>query len=161
MLCENCKKNNATVHMVKVINGVKSEQHLCAECAQKSGKLNFNQESITDFFPFFGKMPQVKKNVLAPCPVCGLTFNQLQENGLVGCDKCYENFKPYILQVLPRIQKGSEHRGKIPAADYGELAKSKEINALKTDLAKCIMNEDFEQAAKLRDKIRALEGGEK
>ena len=33
MLCEKCGKNPATFHYTEVVNGVKSEHHLCAECA--------------------------------------------------------------------------------------------------------------------------------
>ncbi|MBQ9992714.1 MAG: UvrB/UvrC motif-containing protein [Firmicutes bacterium] len=161
MLCDNCKKNPATVHMVKVINGVKTEQHLCAECAQKNNELSFNKDSIADFFPFFGQMPQVKKAAFEPCPTCGMSFAELQKSGLVGCDKCYAHFKPYIAQLLPRIQKGNEHQGKVPGKDYAELTKAKELQALKTEMTKCILAEEFEKAAELRDKIRALEGGAK
>jgi len=63
--------------------------------------------------------------------------------------------------VLPRIQKGSEHQGKAPGKDYAEMTKEKELQALKTEMAKCILAEEFERAAELRDKIRALEGGAK
>lgn len=33
MLCEKCNKNQATFHYAEVINGVRSEHHLCSECA--------------------------------------------------------------------------------------------------------------------------------
>ena len=49
MLCEMCKKNPATVHYTKVVNGLKEEKHLCEECAAKmkqSGEFN-------DFFSSF------------------------------------------------------------------------------------------------------------
>ena len=35
MLCNECEKNNATVHITKILNGVKTESHLCEECAKK------------------------------------------------------------------------------------------------------------------------------
>lgn len=161
MLCDKCKKNPATMHMVKVINGVRSEQHLCADCAKESGEPDFPKEGIADFFPFFGNMPQVKRSVFEPCPACGMEFERLQQSGLVGCDKCYEHFKLYFMQVLPRIQKGTEHSGKAPNCDYSAIAKSRELEKLKTEMAKCIVREEFERAAEIRDKIKALEGGDK
>ena len=33
MLCEHCKKREATVKYVEVINGVKTEHNLCTQCA--------------------------------------------------------------------------------------------------------------------------------
>ena len=35
MYCEVCKKNPATIHYTKVVNGLKEEKHLCEECAAK------------------------------------------------------------------------------------------------------------------------------
>ena len=39
MLCNECGKNQATVHSVQYINGAKSEVHLCAECAKHHPEL--------------------------------------------------------------------------------------------------------------------------
>ena len=33
MLCEQCKKREATVRYVEVVNGVKTEHNLCGHCA--------------------------------------------------------------------------------------------------------------------------------
>ena len=37
MICESCKKNNASVHMIDVVNNSKQELHLCEDCAQSKG----------------------------------------------------------------------------------------------------------------------------
>ena len=46
MLCDQCKKREAVVHIAKIENGRRTELHLCAECARKQGSLpdysNFN-----------------------------------------------------------------------------------------------------------------------
>ena len=34
MLCDKCGANEAVVHRIMVINGKKTEQHLCGECAK-------------------------------------------------------------------------------------------------------------------------------
>lgn len=34
MFCEHCHGRAANVHLVRIINGKKSELHLCNECAQ-------------------------------------------------------------------------------------------------------------------------------
>ena len=53
MLCNECGKNQATVHSVQYINGAKSEVHLCAECAKHHPELNMNLFSTGDFFKSF------------------------------------------------------------------------------------------------------------
>ena len=43
MLCDHCKHNEATMHMTSIVNNQKTEQHLCADCAnklQKAGKFS-------------------------------------------------------------------------------------------------------------------------
>ena len=39
MLCERCKKNNANVHITKVINGEKQELNVCNKCASEMGDI--------------------------------------------------------------------------------------------------------------------------
>ena len=38
MLCDECGGNAACVHMIKVVNGVKTEKHLCETCASSAGE---------------------------------------------------------------------------------------------------------------------------
>ena len=35
MLCEKCRKNEAVIHVVKIVNGKKSEAMLCEKCARE------------------------------------------------------------------------------------------------------------------------------
>ncbi|GIW48848.1 MAG: hypothetical protein KatS3mg079_324 [Caloramator sp.] len=42
MLCQRCNQKDANVHITKVINGVKTELHLCDECAKQSEDVNMN-----------------------------------------------------------------------------------------------------------------------
>lgn len=37
MLCQNCKKRQATIHITRIVNGKRVEMHLCAQCAQELG----------------------------------------------------------------------------------------------------------------------------
>ena len=50
MLCEQCRKREATVKYVEVAGGVKTEHNLCAQCA---GKLDLGQYSAL----FEGEFP--------------------------------------------------------------------------------------------------------
>ncbi len=37
MRCEHCNEREATTHIKKIINGNKTELHLCSECAAELG----------------------------------------------------------------------------------------------------------------------------
>ena len=50
MLCKRVWKKQATVHSVQYVNGVKSEVHLCSECAKHHPELSMNLFSTGDFF---------------------------------------------------------------------------------------------------------------
>ena len=56
MLCNECKKNEANVHIITEVNGRRVEEHLCSECAAKLNKIN--TDNI--FAGFFGLSPMRK-----------------------------------------------------------------------------------------------------
>ena len=41
MLCEKCKKNEAKINLVKVVNGEKQQIWLCEECAKNISSIPF------------------------------------------------------------------------------------------------------------------------
>jgi len=41
MICQECQQETATVHITKIINGRKTELHLCHRCAQAHDELDF------------------------------------------------------------------------------------------------------------------------
>ena len=97
MLCEECQKNPANVHITKIINGKKIEMHLCEICAQKKEELNFSFEpqfSLQNLFSSLlhdGLPEERDKGSLSKlqCPNCGLTFAQFSQIGRLGAVKFY------------------------------------------------------------------------
>lgn len=168
MLCEECKKRPATVHIAKVINGEKTEKHLCEECAQKSGEFNFD----FSFEPSFSinqllsgllgshidTAPGLEPPGTIKCPFCGMTFSEFRRGGLLGCGQCYNAFDAQINPLLKRIHGSSFHTGKVPRRTGGELRLRRQVESLKAQLAEAVRKEEYEKAAILRDKIKELEG---
>lgn len=168
MLCESCKQNEATIHITKVINGVKSEANLCNQCAGKSQDFNLvsDMDIMTPFaFPniLSGLMEYVNKNpknvnaVDLKCENCKLTYKEFKKSGLLGCSKCYDYFKPAILPVVKGVQGNLEHLGKIPKKAGKDLMQKRKILQLKEELQKAITLEEYERAAELRDEIKKIE----
>jgi ATP-dependent Clp protease ATP-binding subunit ClpC len=52
MLCEECKKNPASVHVTKIVNGRKISKHLCSGCAAKLGFIPPEDMTFPGFFDF-------------------------------------------------------------------------------------------------------------
>lgn len=157
MLCNNCNKNIATFHYKKIINGQKTELNLCAECASEMGYMTSFHETF-DFGSalndFLGITSSHTKII---CPSCGTDHATFKKTGRLGCEDCYKHFKSTIDEILPSIQPGREHKGKIAGENSAEFLKKKKINDLKENLKKAILDERYEDAAKFRDEIKKEE----
>lgn len=166
MICEECKKNAATVHVSHMINGQKTELHLCQECASKKGALMFdinNKFSIPNLLGSFlgsnfpvAEMQPPSLNVNT-CPNCGASFNDIRQTGRLGCPECYRAFDAEMEPTLRRIHGNSKHMGKIPARGGQQVLYRQEIENLKNKLQKAVAEEHYEKAAEIRDHIKQLE----
>ena len=101
------------------------------------------------------------KRVAARCPSCGMTYDELRRTGKFGCSSCYDAFESYITGSLKSIHGDNVHKGKVPKRNGGPLLKKHELEDLKRRLVDAIAKEEFEEAAVLRDRIKALEEDEK
>ena len=152
MLCDSCKQNEAVVHRIVVINGQKHERHLCAQCAEAAGSLVFKLPSFAELMDVSFK--SAEKEEEAACG-CGMTLSRFREGGLLGCPHCYETFREALLPVIERSQGGRrQHMGARPTLDSPAQT---ELEKRRAELRAAVEKEDYEQAARLRDEIRALE----
>lgn len=161
MLCNECGKNQATIHTIQYVNGVKSEMHLCAECAKNHPELKtFGLFSSADVFKsFFNNMliePGLAEEVPLTCKTCGESLDDFTRTGLLGCPECYDAFRDRLIPVLQRTHGNVQHAGEAPEGVEEKAKNRKKLSQLKEKLSEAITKEDFEQAAKLRDKINAL-----
>ncbi len=181
MLCEKCKKNNATFFFEENINGKKRSFALCNECAdemKKSGEIKtgeslFDSPFYTDPFAsvkdsLFGTLFGAAQSPYAlsskkSCPSCGFTFEDFRRTGKAGCPDCYKAFSEELEGSIRQIHGSAVHEGRAPAASKKKHEKENMLKSLKKELKNAISNEEFEMAAELRDKIKELEadkGGE-
>ncbi|MGG5254573.1 UvrB/UvrC motif-containing protein [Neobacillus sp. SM06] len=178
MICQECNQNPATLHFTKIVNGEKTEVHLCEKCAQEKGEMfmlhggsgfSFNNllAGILNMEPAFQHPNQnaFHQEEVLQCEKCSMTYPQFVNAGRFGCSHCYETFKEQLKPVLRRLHGGNwAHHGKIPKRAGGGIHLRKKIEELKGLLKEKITNEEFEKAAEIRDEIRSLEkeaaGGE-
>lgn len=92
------------------------------------------------------------------CPTCNMTYQQFAKMGRFGCSSCYETFKDQLQPMLKRLHGGHTHHcGKIPQRTGGNIHLKKELDELKLKLKRCVQQEEFEEAAQVRDQIRGIE----
>ena len=156
MLCEKCGVKDATIHMVQVINGNKTQQHLCSDCANIQEQSWFDT-GINVNKMFSGFFEPTYNHPIVKCDSCGVTFDEFLKTGLLGCSQCYSAFEQMLTQPLKRLQGGAiSHRGKKLVSTQPKEEKTQEPSR-KEQLKLAIETEDYELAAELRDRIREQE----
>ena len=174
MLCDDCKKNEACVHITQIGPNGKVDKNLCESCAAKYEGYLFPSRpdqaeksiSMDDFLQgiFSSAQPEQKDNEVVAehgsdlvCPNCGMGYEDFLHTGKIGCSVCYETFGSQLEPILRRIHGSSTHTGKIPHRSGGALTLKHEIEELKKKLTDAVKQEAYEDAAIYRDKVRALE----
>ncbi len=168
--CQFCGEP-ATVHLTDIVNKKKREMHLCEACARQqnlipsapSPQLNLPAllQLLMNQFPSpsdGSETDELDPSVLT-CPTCGLKYAQFRADGRLGCPEDYEVFYPVIVPILERVHRGLQHKGKVPSS-VRNRRKLDEVSDLKTQLNDAITAEDYEEAARLRDRIRSKETAE-
>lgn len=126
MLCDVCHSREAEICYTEVVNGVRTEQHLCSACAAKytgagnygavlggagflasllAGVLGMQEDRISD-------EDMQKTNFV--CPTCHMTYNEFLRDGKFGCKDCYKTFGLILDPYIKKIQGNTTHTGKCP-----------------------------------------------
>jgi len=162
MLCQNCNKKPATIHLTEIINEEeKREVHLCEECAKEKGLHYKTHFSIQDLLGNLINMPQGAESAQEtpkPCPECGISYDDFRTRGRFGCKNDYRVFAGQLEPLFDKIHHARRHTGKVPRRASENLARDEVLLDLKERLSEAINNEDYEKAAELRDQIGRMEG---
>lgn len=149
--CERCAQSPFS-HEVRVSHpGGEQTMLLCHRCYQE---MQLEPPILAvGLMPFRSTAPQV-----SACPACGTTSADLQESPMLGCPRCYDHFRQLLRVQLRRIHGSSQHMGKTLGGREALTPNRRE--QLESELHEAVGEQRFEDAARLRDRIRALEGGE-
>jgi protein arginine kinase activator len=159
MLCNVCKKREATVHLTQIIEDKMQQIDLCEECSKAKGVTDPTGFSLADLLLGLGAAQEIEKGTggeVLKCPHCGFTQADFKKAGRLGCSECYTTFAEGLEGLLKSMHKGTKHMGKVPAGLRQPRDVTDRIRLLQKRLEKAITEEDFEQAAALRDEINQL-----
>ena len=156
MLCEDCHKNQATVIITVTTGDETTTRHLCAECMKKM-ESSFEQGDVQSFLSsLLSLLSSQPEAPTLTCSGCGLTYEEFQSTGKLGCAQCYHDFSEQLRPLLLRIHGRSQHAGRVPKSHEKERKLEQCLSELRTRMDQAVASEDFEEAARLRDEIRAL-----
>ena len=172
MLCEKCKKKEASVFYEETINGSSRSYSLCADCAaemETHGELPFSKSLFgtsvgsfaDDLFGGLFAIPDTTRTSRKLCPLCHASLESLKRSGRAGCPQCYDTFADELRGSIRAIHGAVKHIGKAPkthdAPPSPPPKANTQLDTLKDELKTAISEENFEKAAELRDRIRAIE----
>ncbi|NLB08337.1 MAG: hypothetical protein GX832_01430 [Clostridiales bacterium] len=192
MLCDHCLINEANIQMRLTRNNETTDLNLCPACAAKMQPGSGAFPPLFDSFfshgwsgpnligtALFGSEAGRQAEPVRHCSHCGQSYQDFRTTGLLGCGHCYETFRPWLEQVLKRVQRDTRHVGHLPGqadqspavtkAPPGRSARcagtpsaaepesADRLSILRSQLAEAIQDEDYTLAADLRDQIKATE----
>jgi protein arginine kinase activator len=157
MKCQKCTKA-ATLHITEVLSEDQFEElHLCEECAHKylyePGMKSNAKQGAT------GTATESDEASLPnrECPHCGIRFVEFRNTGRLGCPHDYQEFREELSSLLENIHGETKHCGKTPRRLPQNKQTQSELVQLRKQLLQAVNKENYEEAARLRDRIRQLE----
>ncbi len=163
--CLRCS-NQATLHITELKGGKSLSLHLCETCA-RDYLSTVEVGGIPDDFALSAPKPPAESGGgeeeettevgARSCPYCGITFKQFRSQGRLGCPRDYEIFHDELVPLLESIHGETQHVGKFPPRVSETSRRQFELVRLKSELKTAIEEEQYEQAAQLRDQIRQLD----
>ncbi len=158
MNCEKCGLHPATVHMTNVHNGVKTEKHLCTNCAREGSDLHVFENTFVPISlkDLFYHMVEQESKAEKRCSGCGMTMARFKSEGRLGCAKCYSDLNEELAPIIRSVQGKLQHTGVKPKTAQ-KAEKTDKAAELRAQLEEAIKLENYEKAAKLRDTIKKME----
>jgi protein arginine kinase activator len=157
MKCQRCH-NAATLHITEVLENEQFEElHLCEQCAQKylyEPQPKAGGKSTAEAIPEAEEAGLLSQQ---ECPLCGIKFMEFRNSGRLGCPHDYQVFREELTPLLESIHGETRHCGKSPRRLPQNKQTQSELIQLRNRLKQAVTKEDYEEAARLRDRIRQLE----
>jgi protein arginine kinase activator len=154
MKCQSCGQRPATVTVTNIVAKQKRELHLCEECARDQHQIldgpSLNLQALVQLIM---GLPAAADPAGLTCPTCGLKYAAFRADGRLGCPDDYDAFRSALEPLLDRIHRSTRHRGKVPRA----AGRRAELATLRDQLQAAVAAENYEDAARLRDRIRQKE----
>jgi len=163
MQCQICHKNEATIHLTEITDGQRAEMHLCELCAAEQGIAVKSHISVNELLSGLLSAQPADDELFGDkarqsCPHCGFSLNQFRKEAVLGCPYDYELFEKQLVPLLEKAHNGKTvHCGKVPAKSSSDTKRQIELMNLRRQLETAVKAEDYETAARLRDKIAEFE----
>ena len=150
MLCDDCRNKPASIFFKEVLPDKTVELHLCDECASKRGLLVTKKLSHQEILQKLLRQKSAQDEKII-CPNCYMSLAEFKRVGRFGCNQCITTFDDHIKHLIKQIHQSDRHIGRKSSSG---TKKGFEIYKLREDLKNALDSEAYEDAAKIRDKLK-------
>jgi protein arginine kinase activator len=156
MKCQSCPKQ-ATLHITEVLGEERFEEvHLCEDCAKKY-LYEPQQKKAAKAAEKLSEAEEPDEIGAKQCEACGIKFVEFRNHGRLGCPHDYDAFKDDLLPLLESVHGDTRHAGKSPRRLPRARGAQVELAQLRRKLQQAVHDEAYEEAARIRDRIKELE----
>jgi protein arginine kinase activator len=156
------------VEFIQVSGDERRQFALCRECATSHGLSlqvdafqRLSQLLLHQMRPIGQTTPEEWQGAMeSQCGKCGMAFQDFVKTGLLGCSQCYRDFHDLLTPILRRLHgvtkqaaEDSESVKPVPPIAKKETADRVQLEA---QLHVALVEEDYEKAAVIRDKLKSL-----
>lgn len=166
-LCEECHEKEACYTVSVMMGDQMTQRHLCEDCMAKmnmsiaAGNVKHLLSAILTAItgadapdaPPAAEEPPVPDVI---CERCQTTLSQFTKSGRLGCPGCYKAFQEQLTPMLQQIHGRVQHAGRKPLHSEAAQRQRSQHEELMRQMEQAVAVEDFETAAILRDRLRAL-----
>lgn len=165
MKCDGCKKNEANVVLHMITNGQVATRSLCMDCARKAhgemsqafATMGLAMSGLEDMRTAADQ--QAAELIRLPrmiCSTCRTPYEDINHDTVFGCPQCYRAFHDQVIGYLSEL-RGPEAMVSAPAeTEQRQHVVHVSADDLRQRLKDAIHDEDYEQAASLRDRLREI-----
>jgi len=155
-ICEICEKVEACVEVKHYENGVLRELALCEDCAQAHGlNLPFNladlllETTLQEVVAGPGDVAAAGSDAARCCAKCRMRLVDFRKTGRLGCPACYHAWPDVLEPMLMGMHRSLAYKGVLAPSAAGD------VEVLERALQDAVRREDYEEAARLRDRVRS------
>jgi protein arginine kinase activator len=161
-MCNICGIRPSKIHFTEIVNDNLVTMDLCLECAEEKGidTQKVGTYGLGDLVAGLiddSAETDAERIGKVRCPQCGFDYSDFKRIGRFGCPECYRAFEAQLVTLLRQIHGSTQHVGQKPERLSSKAMLRKELSELAGRLSKAVEKEEYEEAARLRDRIRELE----
>ncbi len=160
MKCEICGLRDAVIHIRQIQRDMVHELHICEDCAREKGLIREEESELPIANLLSGLLEGQDmtgaSEMRDSCPRCGMKASEFRTQGKLGCTECFSAFEKDVRAIVSQMAARPRHTGKLPQTLVLEKPASP-AEGLREELRSAVEREDYELAARLRDRLRDLE----